>query len=258
MILFIIVLLIIDVYVLNGLRNLPQKWLFLHKKWFIVAYLVFSVLLIAGLITVTFVKVGFSLRLCYLVFFFLELVFKASFALFILLDDLRRFGVYIVKRFKKPASTGEVVAPALSAIPRSEFLLKAGLLAGTVPLAALKLNMKSGLYDYHVKRHKLYLPNLPKVFDGIKLAQISDIHSGSFYNKKAVLGGVEMLLREKADLVFFTGDLVNAFSNELRDYQDIFGKVKAPLGVFSTLGTMIMAIIPHGPARRIKNGILIT
>src|SRR5690606_24941140 len=62
------------------------------------------------------------------------------------------------------------------------------------------------------------------------------IHSGSFYNKKAVTGGVELLLAEKPDIVFFTGDLVNNLSNELRDYQDIFSKVKAPLGVYSVLG----------------------
>ena len=236
MILFIIVLLIIDVYVLNGLRSLPQKWRFLHKRWFVVAYLLFSVLLIIGLITVTFVKVGLALRLCYIIFFFFELIFKASFAIFLLIDDLRRLAIYITKRFKKPVAAPKAITAAQAAIPRSEFLLKAGLLAGTVPLAALRLNMKSGLYDYQVMRHKLYLTNLPKAFDGIKLAQISDIHSGSFYNKKAVLGGVEMLLREKADLVFFTGDLVNVLSNELRDYQDIFSKVKAQLGVFSTLG----------------------
>jgi predicted MPP superfamily phosphohydrolase len=92
------------------------------------------------------------------------------------------------------------------------------------------------LYDYQIKRQTLYLPNLPKSFDGLKLAQISDIHSGSFFNKRAVLGGVEMLLRQKPDLIFFTGDLVNSVTSEMRDYQDIFSKVKAPLGVFSSLG----------------------
>ncbi len=60
----------------------------------------------------------------------------------------------------------------------------------------------SGVYDYRVKHRTLYLPNLPKAFDGIKLGQISDIHSGSFYNKKAVAGGVEMLMKEKPDFIF--------------------------------------------------------
>ena len=68
------------------------------------------------------------------------------------------------------------------------------------------------------------------------MAQISDIHSGSFYNRRAVLGGVEMLLGEKPDFIFFTGDLVNNVASEMRDYQDIFSRVKAPLGVYSSLG----------------------
>ncbi|MNX81738.1 putative metallophosphoesterase [compost metagenome] len=45
-----------------------------------------------------------------------------------------------------------------------------------------------------------------------------------------------MLLGEKPDFVFFTGDLVNDMASEMRGYQDIFSKVKAPLGVYSTLG----------------------
>ena len=70
----------------------------------------------------------------------------------------------------------------------------------------------------------------------MKIGQISDIHSGSFYNQTAVKGGVDMLLAEKPDVIFFTGDLVNNLASELKDYKDIFSKVKAPLGVFSTLG----------------------
>jgi predicted MPP superfamily phosphohydrolase len=45
-----------------------------------------------------------------------------------------------------------------------------------------------------------------------------------------------MLLKEKPDMIFFTGDLVNNVASEMYDYQDIFSKVKAPLGVFSVLG----------------------
>jgi predicted MPP superfamily phosphohydrolase len=47
------------------------------------------------------------------------------------------------------------------------------------------------------------MPNLPKAFHGMTIAQISDVHSGSFYNKKAVNGGIDMLLKEKADVTFF-------------------------------------------------------
>jgi predicted MPP superfamily phosphohydrolase len=94
----------------------------------------------------------------------------------------------------------------------------------------------TGAHDYRVHRHIIKLPNLPKSFHGIRIGQLSDIHSGSFFNKTAVKGGVEMLLGEKPDIVFFTGDLVNNVAEEVKDYIDIFGKVAAPLGVYSTLG----------------------
>jgi predicted MPP superfamily phosphohydrolase len=233
---FIIFLLLVDLYILNGIRALSGKWLFLQKKWFPKAYWAFSVFMLSGMLSVIYIKIGLVLRLAFTIAFFLLLLFKLSYALVLLLDDVRRLCIYFIRRFKKPAPVQEVSNPHIPNIPRSDFLVKAGLLAGTVPLAAIKLNMGSGCYDYHIKRHHLYLPNLPKAFDGMKLAQISDIHSGSFYNKKAVLGGVEMLMREKADVIFFTGDLVNNVSSEMMGYQDIFSKVKAPLGVFSSLG----------------------
>jgi predicted MPP superfamily phosphohydrolase len=235
LILLVIVLLLIDRYVLSGIRSLSKKWRFLNKKWFSAAYWVFSITMLTGMLMVIYIKVGLVVRLSFTIGFFLVALFKLSFAVFILLDDFRRLCIYLVKRFKKPAPqpVSETTAPA---IPRSEFLMKAGLLAGVVPLAGIKLNMAHGKYDYHVKRHQLYLKNLPKAFDGMKVGQISDIHSGSFFNRKAVLGGVEMLMREKADVIFFTGDLVNDLATEMRDYQDIFTKVKAPLGVFSTFG----------------------
>jgi predicted MPP superfamily phosphohydrolase len=94
----------------------------------------------------------------------------------------------------------------------------------------------SGAHDYRVRRKTIYLPNLPKAFDGIKIGQLSDIHSGSFFNKVAVKGGVEMMLQEKPDVLFFTGDLVNNESSEVKDYIDIFHKLKAPLGIYSVTG----------------------
>jgi predicted MPP superfamily phosphohydrolase len=230
------VLFFVNLYVLSGLRGASKKWKFLHKKLFPVFFWIYNTLLIIVLFWGIYTQIDYMVRLGLIVLFFLDLVFKISFIPFLIADDVRRIFLSLKNRFSSKKSTQEKSSSAPFAIPRSEFLIKAGLLAGAIPLAAIKFEMKSGIYDYHVKRHKLYLPNLPKAFDGIKLGQISDIHSGSFYNKKAVAGGVDMLMREKADFIFFTGDLINETSEEMNDYQDIFSKVKAPLGVYSCLG----------------------
>lgn len=169
--------------------------------------------------------------------------FSKFFAVLVLLiDDIFRLFRWIVSLFYRPDvqeavnNTSQKVIPATSAIPRSEFLMKTALIVGTVPLAGFTFGILSGAHDYRIRRIKLPLKNLPSGFEGLKIAQISDIHSGSFFNKTAVKGGVDILLREKPDVAFFTGDLVNNTADEVKNYIDIFNKVKAPLGVYSTLG----------------------
>ncbi len=167
---------------------------------------------------------------------------KVFAVIFLLVDDLLRFFRWLVSLFYKPEireaveDTTRKTIPATDSIPRSEFLAKAALVAGAVPLVGFTYGILSGAHDYRVRRVKLALKNLPSGFNGMTIAQISDVHSGSFFNKTAVRGGVDLLLKQKPDLVFFTGDLVNSTADEVNDYIDVFNKIKAPMGVYSTLG----------------------
>lgn len=233
-------LLFLDYYVIGGIRAAFRKRKWPFTSGFTRAYWIVSAVLITGVFLSIYVKLGVGIRAATLMVFFLLFAIKLLFLPFLIIDDVRRLIIRFSGRFKKAPSFRTVTTSAVpsqtQAIPRSEFLMKAGLVAGSLPLVALGNGIISGAYDYQVRRQTLYLPNLPKAFDGIRLGQISDIHSGSFYNKRAVTGGVEMLLREKPDFIFFTGDLVNARTSEVYDYQPIFSKVKASLGVFSSLG----------------------
>lgn len=172
-----------------------------------------------------------------------------------LLDDLRRVARYFIRlfytpRFEKKEEEEEI--KQRHKIPRSEFLAKTGLLAGTLPLAGMTYAISSGAHDYRVRRLSVKLPALPSAFDGLKIVQISDIHSGSFFNKTAVRGGIDMLLAEKPDLVFFTGDLVNVAAWEMKDYFDIFKQVRAPLGTFSILGNHDYGTYTTWPSEKAK------
>jgi len=230
-------LILTDIYITNGLREGFKKWRFVQSKLFLRIYWAVSILLIAGLIASIYIKFSVGFKGATLLLFFLLLSCKVCMLPMFLVDDVRRLCLRIARRRNKPEPEFSASQPKPDIdITRSQFLLKAGLIAGSLPLAGLSYGIINGVYDYRVRRQTIYLPNLPKKFDGIKLGQISDIHSGSFYNKKAVLGGVEMLMGEKPDFIFFTGDLVNTLSNEMLEYQDIFAKVKAPLGVYSVLG----------------------
>src|SRR5690606_21067224 len=239
-----ILLVIFDFYIFFALRATKIK--VAKTKWFSFVWWGYSIALLLGL----YISAKFNLPLAYrsiiLVAFFMTANSKFIFIVILLLDDIRRGGIWVAKLFtpRKRENLAERVEELSEPLPekpidgisRSEFLTKSGILVASLPIFPLSWGVISGGYDYKVIRQKLSLPNLPTSFHGMRIAQISDVHSGSFYNKKAVLGGIEMLLGEKPDVVFFTGDLVNNVASEMRDYQDIFAKLKADLGVYSVLG----------------------
>ncbi len=120
-------------------------------------------------------------------------------------------------------------------IDRSYAFSWSGIIAG-VSLFGILVYGFGNKYKYQVKRIKLTYDNLPASFAGLKIVHISDIHSGSFNNKEAVVKGVEKIMNEKPDLILFTGDMVNNVADEMKDYMDVFDKLQAPMGVYSTLG----------------------
>lgn len=96
--------------------------------------------------------------------------------------------------------------------------------------------MVRGKYAYRVIRHKLEFDDLPAAFDGFTITQISDVHAGSFNNRKAVKRGIEMINKQQSDLFVFTGDLVNNKASEILPWVDLFSTIRAPYGQFSVLG----------------------
>lgn len=170
-----------------------------------------------------------TLRLFIISSFFVFFIGKLLASLFLFLDDIRRGFTALINLFPSQAEVPHNTS-------RSDFMSKAALVAGALPIATLSFGIISGAHDYRVRKKTLVLKNLPKSFDGIRIAQLSDIHTGSFFNKVAVKGGVDLLNEQKPDIAFFTGDLVNNQSDEAKPYLDIFKKVKADMGVFSTMG----------------------
>ena len=120
-------------------------------------------------------------------------------------------------------------------IARSAFLNWLGIATGSTLFGTLLYGF-SNKYNYQVTKHKLSFTNLPESFRGLKIVHISDIHSGSLLDKKAVESGIKKILELEADLILFTGDLVNDKATEMEHYKDLFSQLKAPLGVYSILG----------------------
>jgi uncharacterized protein len=236
---FTLILLLIDWYVwqaikvaINGTTNQTQ----LYVKY---AFWGLTAITLLGMWLYNFTNpdfLGKNLRTIIMVGVFISYISKIFAVIFILIDDIGRLFRWLFSKFGEQNIGSEGITENASTISRSDFLMKTAVVAGVVPAIAMSWGIISGAHDYRIRRIKLAIKNLPKAFQGLTIAQISDIHSGSFFNKVAVKGGVEMLMKEKPDLAFFTGDLVNSRADEVKDYIDIFNKVKAPLGVFSTLG----------------------
>jgi predicted MPP superfamily phosphohydrolase len=154
-------------------------------------------------------------------------------AVFFLVDDIRRGIQWVAGKLFFSNTEGETQQG--DGISRSVFLSWAGFIFGGSLFATL-IHGFGNKYKYQVKRIPLSFSNLPASFRGLKIIHISDIHSGSFTDKKAVEKGVDKILKENADLILFTGDLVNNTSDEMDEYMDVFSRLKAPMGVYSTLG----------------------
>jgi uncharacterized protein len=232
-ILLLLVLVWLDFYAYQAINTLLSKSKAPFNKWVNRIYLSQTVFFISLVIYLRFYQPGtvnFSFMITAIAMSYIAKLFAI---VFVLIDDFRR----VIKwYFEKKRLRSEKQRNSGERIPRSHFLAKTAVIAATLPIATMSFGIVSGAYDYRVRRRKLHLPNLPSGFNGIKIAQLSDIHSGSFFDKKAVNGGVDLLLAEKPDLIFFTGDLVNNETKEVNDYFDIFSRVKADLGVYSTLG----------------------
>ncbi|RYY93283.1 MAG: metallophosphoesterase, partial [Chitinophagaceae bacterium] len=154
-------------------------------------------------------------------------------ALFFLIDDIRRGFQWVAGRLFFSNTEGQQIQGG--GISRSLFLSWLGLAAGGTLFTSLLYGM-GNKYAYRVHRVPLRFPNLPVAFRGLRVVQLSDIHSGSFTDKAAVARGVQKVLDLKPDLILFTGDIVNNTADEMNDFIGVFKKLQAPMGVFSVLG----------------------
>ncbi len=229
------IMVVLDFYVFQALKVVAP----VNPKWrmvLFIGYWTISALTIALLIAlpnINYENWPKSVR-TYLFATVVGLFFaKLIASLFFVVDDVRRGSMWVLGKFFSNPSVEVSQAP--EGISRSVFMSWLGLAAGGGLFGSLLYGF-SNKYNYQVKRMKLSFENLPAAFKGMKVVHISDIHSGSFTDKAAVQKGIDRIMKEKPDLILFTGDLVNDRATEMTDYIEVFSQLKAPFGVYSTLG----------------------
>ncbi len=233
---FVAILLLVDFYAFQAFKTVSLNVTSRTKAIVNTAYWVISILVIVTFLTLVFSRSDFMPRVVRNTMFAIIIglfLAKLTMVFFILIDDVRRLLQWVV--LKVMYSSKNIDSTETEGISRSAFLSWLGIAAGGTLFGSL-LNGFSNKYNYHVNKVQLSFDNLPAGFKGFKIVQISDIHSGSFTDAKAVQHGVEKILNEKADIILFTGDLVNDMATEMADYIPIFKQLTAPMGVYSTLG----------------------
>ena len=146
---------------------------------------------------------------------------------FIIIHDIKSLTLYLKKKIIKNDSTSK---------SRRHFLKNTAILASAIPFGTLMFGVVKSAFDFTIRKQQLNIPNLPHPFKGLKIIQISDIHIGSFMSDEPIKEAVKMITDQKADIIFFTGDLVNEITEEALPFIDALKEMTAPLGVYSILG----------------------
>lgn len=225
LILFVLIVLL-DTYVFFVLRSVTQHFSSVMRNALLITHCALSLVTILLLFSVE--HIHGTIR--YYIFSILMgvIIAKVIMVIFFLLDDSRRAVAWSAKKIRHTQGDELIIS-------RSAFLSWLGLTLGTVFFGSILLGI-TNRYNYRIIRQRIKFPNLPPSFQGLRIVHISDIHCGSFNNTGAVARGIEMIMQQKPDLILFTGDLVNDRAIELKNYKQIFAKLKAPLGVYSILG----------------------
>lgn len=210
---------------LNG-ASLGVKTAVSYGYWFLCIASLGSFLLFPFIVNPYFRQYVFSIGIGWV-------ITQITMVLFFLVDDLRRGTFWTMGQVASAA--GAKFMNTENGIPRSTFLNWLGLGVSSTLFFSLLYGF-GNKYKYQLVHKKVNIKNLPAAFKGFKIIHISDIHSGSLKEKASVQKGIELIQKQNADLILFTGDIVNDRATEMEDWKDVFGQLTAPKGVFSTLG----------------------
>lgn len=223
---FIIFIIIVQWYAFQAIKTITQ-----NKFWWAIYALVVGIIL-GGVLwqTLNFDRtVGWTPIVAYSLGMFVALLSGQLLMICLLfLEDLSRGASSLLHFF---TSDQKIHFPQ-----RRKLVSQMAIALGAIPFSSLLYGMYKGRYNYRVLNYTLEYENLPDGFDGFQITQISDLHCGSFDNTKKVAYGLDLIDKQKSDLVLFTGDMVNNKANEARPWVEFIAKIKAPYGKFSVLG----------------------
>jgi uncharacterized protein len=228
LIILFVIIAIVELYSFQVIKTVTKS------KWILIVYALISV---AAIVFITYELMKFDRSvgqtkstLITLGLLLLVLLPKLVLTFVLLLEDVTRILIGTVTHFMGHNSDNFLPE-------RRKFVSQVAIGLAAVPFLSLIYGMTIGKYNYKVIRQTLFFPDLPDAFDGFKITQISDIHSGSFDDENKIRYAIDLINEQESDLLLFTGDIVNAKADEMHPWIDIFkGIKKHEYGKYSVLG----------------------
>jgi predicted MPP superfamily phosphohydrolase len=221
--------LLIEFYSYQAFRTL------IKLRWVLIAYQVVSAMLLV-FIVYSFTQFDRSVGQTKYTMFTMGLMLmvyvpKIVIALILFGEDLFRIGASILNYFMYNTPRKEMMPE------RRKFVSQLALGLAAVPFLSLIYGIFEGKYNFKVFKQTIFFPDLPEAFDGFKITQISDVHSGSFDNSEKINYAIDLINDQESDLILFTGDIVNTHAKEMHPWIDAFNRIKDyKYGKFSILG----------------------
>jgi uncharacterized protein len=119
---------------------------------------------------------------------------------------------------------------------RRTFFQYAAVLAGGFPFLAATYGFAAGRLRYTIERVDVPVANLPPELDGLRIAQLSDIHIGDYMPPREIARAVAMANELQPDVAFVTGDFVSSVGDPLDACIIELSRLRAPLGVWGCNG----------------------
>ncbi|WP_343588317.1 metallophosphoesterase [Flavobacterium sp.] len=146
-------------------------------------------------------------------------------------EDIFRVGASILNYFVYNAPRKEMMPD------RRKFVSQIALGLAAIPFLSIIYGIFEGKYNFKVIKQTVFFPDLPDAFDGFKITQISDVHSGSFDNPEKINYAIDLINEQESDLILFTGDIVNTHAKEMHPWLETFSRIKDyKYGKFAVLG----------------------
>jgi len=233
---FFILIVLVELYFLQALKTIsadyaPQK----RKIIFIIAYSLAGINILISSVAMFYPPPEWNGLLRFissaaLILFVCKLIGSS----FLLIDDVIRLFRWLASLFNK--TPHHAIEEGANQISRLKFLSYLAVTFTVIPAVSFLYGMVRGAYKYRVHKVKVSSPNLPEAFEGFKMVQLSDMHCGSFMSPDPLIKAFNIVMDQKPDAIFFTGDLVNNEANETEMHIETYKMLKAPYGVYSILG----------------------